>query len=275
MTGYLTEIAASHRKAAAADRRDPAATEALAVAAPAPRPFAGSLAQAAAGQGLAVIAEIKRRSPSKGDLALHLDPAAVAAGYEAGGATCLSVLTDRDYFGGSPDDLAAACKACRLPVLRKDFTVGPLDVCDARLMGADAVLLIAAILGDDDLASLLGLAGRLGRDALVEVHDDAELDRALSVGATLVGVNQRDLATFKVDPERAARLASAIPESVVAVAESGITGPDDAVRLGAAGYQAILVGEALVRSADPAAAVASLCGHPVAARRAHAQGSVG
>jgi indole-3-glycerol phosphate synthase len=275
VTAYLTEIIASHRKAAEADQRDPGATETLALSGPTPRPFAASLAEAAARGGLAVIAEVKRRSPSKGDLAPDLDPAATAAAYEAGGATCLSVLTDEEYFGGVPADVAAARHACALPVLRKDFTVGPLDVCDARLMGADAVLLIAAALDDRELTTLLALAGRLGLDALVEVHDEAELVRALQVGATLVGVNQRDLTTFTVDSDRAVRLASAIPDGVVAVAESGIAGPDDATRLAEAGYQAVLVGEALVRSGDRSTAVASLRGHRVAARRAQVHGGIG
>ena len=164
-----------------------------------------------AGGELAVIAEVKRRSPSKGPLDAGLDPAAVAADYEAGGAACVSVLTDEEFFGGSPADLAAARSACGLPVLRKDFTVSRADVCDARLMGADAVLLIVAALSDDELSSFLGLAQELSLDALVEVHDEAELERALDAGAELVGVNQRDLTTFAVDPERAARLVGGDP----------------------------------------------------------------
>ncbi|HEX3946741.1 MAG TPA: indole-3-glycerol-phosphate synthase, partial [Acidimicrobiales bacterium] len=220
----------------------------------------------AATGGLAVVAEVKRRSPSKGDLAPGLDPAEVAAAYAAGGASCLSVLTDRDYFGGSPDDLVAARAAVGLPVLRKDFTVGAADVCDARLMGADAVLLIVAALDQRELTELAALADRLGLDALVEVHDRAELDRALDAGARLVGVNQRDLATFAVDPARAEQLAAAIPDGVVAVAESGVGGPIDAARLAGAGYQAVLVGETLVRAPDRAAAVAAIAGHPVALR---------
>ena len=266
MPTYLAEIVAAHRAATRGDRRDPdeLAERALACAS-AVRPFAAALA-ARAVDGLAVVAEVKRRSPSKGDLDAGLDPAAVAASYAAGGATCLSVLTDRDYFGGSPGDLAAARAAVGLPVLRKDFTVSLADVCDARLMGADAVLLIVAALSDTELAELSALAGRLGLDALVEVHDHAELARALEAGARLVGVNQRDLSTFEVDRERAVRLAAEIPGDVVAVAESGIGGPADAERLAAAGYQAVLVGESLVRAGDRSAAVAALAGHPVARR---------
>ena len=205
-----------------------------------------------------MIAEIKRRSPSRGDLAPGLDPAAVARAYEQGGAACLSVLTDRDFFGGSPDDLRAAREATALPVLRKDFTVAPADVCDARLMGADAVLLIAAALDDDELGELHTLALDVGLDVLVEVHDEQELDRALGVGAALVGVNQRDLVTFEVDHDRAVRVGKAMPSSVLRVAESGIRGPDDARALAAAGFDAILVGETLVTAPDPSAAVASL-----------------
>jgi indole-3-glycerol phosphate synthase len=265
MPTYLTEIVAAHRKAAAADDRDVAGLRLAAADRPPARGFAAALATAATG-GVAVIAEVKRRSPSKGPLAPDLDPVDVATAYAAGGATCLSVLTDREYFGGSPTDLLAARSAAGLPVLRKDFTVTVADVYDARLMGADAVLLIVAALSDRELADFAAAAADVGLDALVEVHDEPELDRALAAGATLVGVNQRDLATFTVDGERAERLAAAIPADVVAVAESGIGGPEDAARLAGAGYQAVLVGETLVRADDRAAAVAALAGHPVARR---------
>jgi len=265
MGTYLAEILSAHRAAAATDRRRLDDLVARALDTPDPRPFAGSLRRSAQG-GLAVIAEIKRRSPSKGALAEGLDPAQVARQYAAGGAACLSVLTDARFFGGSVEDLSAAREAGGLPVLRKDFTVAAHDVADARLMGADAVLLIAAALDDAELAPLLALADRLGLDALVEVHDEVELARALELGAGLIGVNQRDLLTFAVDTERAERLASAIPERVVAVAESGVRGPQDAARLAAAGYQAVLVGETLVRATDRPAAVAALCGHPIARR---------
>ncbi|MGC8472039.1 MAG: indole-3-glycerol phosphate synthase TrpC [Acidimicrobiales bacterium] len=264
MPAYLSEIVAAHRRMAAADRRDLGDLVARALEAPATRSFARALRSDAA--GLSVIAEVKRRSPSKGALAAELDPAEVAGAYAAGGAACLSVLTDEAFFGGSAADLAAARSASGLPVLRKDFTVAAADVCDARLMGADAVLLIVAVLSDDELASLYELAGRLGLDALVEVHDEPELERALALGPRLVGVNQRDLATFELDPLRALRLVSAIPPGVAAVAESGIRGPDDARRLARAGYDAILVGESVVTSEDPSAAVRALLGHPVGRR---------
>ncbi|MCU1454007.1 MAG: trpC, partial [Acidimicrobiales bacterium] len=227
-------------------------------------PTRGFRAALAAADGLAVVAEVKRRSPSKGALVPDLDPAAVASAYEAGGATCLSVLTDEAFFGGSAADLRAARAACALPVLRKDFTVSAIDVCDARLMGADAVLLIAAALDDAELRSLHDLAVELGLDALVEVHDEPELARALAVGATMVGVNQRDLVTFEVDTARAVALAPLMPEGVVRVAESGVQGPSDAQALADAGYHAVLVGESLVTSGDPRAATAAL-------RSVHAQ----
>ena len=255
MATYLDRILAAHRAAAAADHRDLAPLVSEARARPPTRGFAAALRAAA---GVGVIAEVKRRSPSRGDLAAGLDPAALAAAYARGGATCLSVLTDAEFFGGSPADLAAARDGCALPVLRKDFTVAPADVCDARLMGADAVLLIAAALDDDELGELHTLALDVGLDVLVEVHDEQELERALAVDATLVGVNQRDLVTFEVDHDRAVRVGSALPETVVRVAESGIRGPDDAARLADAGFDAVLVGESLVTADDPAAAVAAL-----------------
>jgi indole-3-glycerol phosphate synthase len=222
------------------------------------RGFTTALRSGSADGQLAVIAEVKRRSPSKGDIDADLDPAALARRYEIGGASCISVLTDEGFFGGSPDDLAAAHRAVDLPVLRKDFTVSANDVCDARLMGADAVLLIAAALDDRELADFHALAVDLGLDALVEVHDEPELQRAIDAEATLIGVNQRDLVTFEVDTARAVRLAPLMPPSVVRVAESGIGSTEDARPLSEAGYHAVLVGESLVRAADPAAAVAGL-----------------
>ena len=252
---YLDRIVAGHRAGAAADTRDPRDVRREAERAPVPRGFRQALVD---GAPTAVIAEIKRRSPSKGDLAADLDPAALARSYADGGAAALSVLTDLEWFGGSAEDLAAARAACPCPVLRKDFTVSALDVCDARAMGADAVLLIVAALDDAELRSFLALAGDLGLDALVEVHDGAELERALGAGADLVGVNQRDLTTFTVDRALAAELAPLMPAGVVRVAESGIEGPDDVARLAVAGYDAVLVGESLLTAADPQAAVAAL-----------------
>jgi indole-3-glycerol phosphate synthase len=255
MATYLDTILAAHRQADAADGRDRDELVTRAMAAPPGRGFTAALRSAA---GLSVIAEIKRASPSRGALAPDLDPARLAAAYRSGGAACLSVLTDRDFFAGSPGDLVAARAAVDLPVLRKDFTVGTADVCDARLMGADAVLLIAAALSPRLLGALIDLARTVGIDALVEVHDEDEAEVALAAGATLVGVNQRDLVTFSVDTARAERVVKVLPDTVVRVAESGIRHHDDAARLAGAGFDAVLVGESVVTAADPAAAVAGL-----------------
>ncbi|HEX3333848.1 MAG TPA: indole-3-glycerol phosphate synthase TrpC [Acidimicrobiales bacterium] len=262
MPTYLADILASHRARAAADDRSLSELLARAGATPPPRDFAAALR----GGGLSCIAEIKRRSPSKGDLDPDLQPDVVAKEYVAGGAACLSVLTDAEFFGGSPADLIAARQASELPVLRKDFTVQEADVVDARLMGADAVLLIVAALDDDELRRCAARADGLGLTALVEVHDDAELGRALAAGTRVVGVNQRDLRTFEVDNERACAMAARIPTGVIAVAESGVRGADDALRLANAGYDAVLVGETLVRAGDRAAALRGLVGHPVGKR---------
>ncbi len=191
---------------------------------------------------------------------LGLDPAGLAVEYQRGGAACLSVLTDADWFGGSSADLIAARNAVDIPVLRKDFTVDLRDIADARIMGADCVLLIVAVLDDKELFDFHELATELGMAALVEVHDEAELQRALQARARIIGVNQRDLVTFEVDRNRAVRVAAAIPDDVVKVAESGIRDRNDAEVLSEAGYRALLVGEALVKSNDPAAAVATLTG---------------
>lgn len=255
MATYLDAILEAHRRRAADDARS---LDALIDQAKAMAPTRGFRASIASAQGLAVISEIKRRSPSKGDLNTGLDPAEWAQAYERGGATCLSVLTDEAHFGGSADDLAAARSAVALPAIRKDFTVAAADVVDARLMGADAVLLIVAALDDAELADFSSLAEELGLDALVETHDEAEVERAMAVGADMVGVNQRDLVTFEVDTARAVRVGASLPDHVVRVAESGVEGPADAAVLREAGYHAVLVGEALVRSGDPAGSVAAL-----------------
>ena len=255
MATYLDRILDAHRAAARADSRpferllDEARAAETAV-----RPFTAALR----GDGVAVIAEVKRRSPSKGDLAPGLVPSVVAKAYADGGAACLSVLTDADFFGGSPADLAEARATVELPVLRKDFTVSERDVCDARIMGADAVLLIVAALDAGELRAFASLAYELDLATLFEAHDEFEVDRALDLGANLVGVNQRDLATFEVDTGRAVRVAQAIPDDVVKVAESGIRTGADVVRLRDAGYDAVLVGETLVTADDPAAAVREL-----------------
>lgn len=266
MATYLAGILAAHRAAAAEDRRDLGALIESGLDVPTkPRPFARALA---AGPGLGVIAEIKRRSPSRGALDEDLDPAELAVSYRDGGATCLSVLTDGAFFGGSAADLVAARETSGLPVLRKDFTVCAADVCDARLMGADAVLLIVAALTQAELCSLAELSTSMGLAALVEVHDEGELARALDAGAEMVGVNQRDLATFEVDPDRALKLRPLIPAGVLAVAESGVRSLSDVRHFAEAGYHAVLVGESLLTSKDRRGAVAALvdAGRPARAR---------
>lgn len=262
-TTYLDRILTAHRAAARADSRRLDHLLDQAASAGPTRGWTRALRSGSAEDGgLAVISEIKRRSPSKGDLNPGLDPATWADGYARGGASCLSVLTDAQFFGGSAADLAAARAAVQIPVLRKDFTVSAHDVVDARIMGADAVLLIVAALDDRELADFHQLARELELDVLVETHDEDEVERALAVGAEVIGVNQRDLVTFEVDTERAVRVAAVIPDEVVAVAESGIRGPADLPPLAAAGFRAVLVGEALVTGTDPANGVSGLLGRP-------------
>jgi indole-3-glycerol phosphate synthase len=209
--------------------------------------------------GASVIAEVKRRSPSKGDLADIEDPAALAASYERGGAAAVSVLTEERRFGGSLADLAAVRAAVQVPVLRKDFVVDPYQLLEARAAGADLVLLIVAALQDDDLRRLHDHARELGLTPLVEVHDEPEAERALRAGADLVGVNARNLKTLDVDPAMFGKVAPALAD-VVRVAESGISGPDDVARLVAEGADVVLVGEALVRDGDPEGAVRAMAG---------------
>lgn len=254
---YLDRILEYHRERAAADHRS---VDRLIDQATSVHPARGFRLALHDLSKLGVVAEIKRRSPSKGDLNVDLDPAELASKYERGGASCLSVLTDGESFGGSVDDLRAARSACSLPVLRKDFTLGERDVLDTRLMGADCVLLIAAALDQAELTALHELAVEVGLDALVEIHDEAELELALTAGARLIGVNQRDLVTFEVDHERASRMATLIPDGAVKVAESGVRDAADAAALKARGYDAVLVGETLVTSDDPAATITSLIG---------------
>jgi indole-3-glycerol phosphate synthase len=206
----------------------------------------------------AIIAELKKASPSRGLLVPGYDPAVIAPAYERGGAAALSVLTDAPNFQGSLADLATARAATRIPVLRKDFTMDPFHVAEAAAWGADAILLIAAILTDPELRHLRELAEKYRMTALVEVHDSTELDRAIDSGARVIGVNSRDLRTFEVRLETSLRLAERMPASVLRVAESGIRSGADVRRLSAAGYHAFLVGEHLVTAADKAASVREL-----------------
>ncbi len=221
-------------------------------------PAVRSLAAALAAPGLTVIAEVKRRSPSAGELAPDLDPAGQAAAYQRGGAGAVSVLTEPDFFSGSLDDLAAVREEVTIPVLRKDFIVDAAQIWESRSAGADAVLLIVAVLSDAELSQFIEVAADAGLDALVEVHSPLEASRAEAAGARIVGVNNRDLATFAVDLATAERLAPLISGIPIRVAESGISGAADARRMADAGYQAVLVGEALVRANDPAALVAGM-----------------
>jgi indole-3-glycerol phosphate synthase len=208
--------------------------------------------------GVSVIAEVKRRSPSKGDLAAIADPAALATAYAAGGADAISVLTEQRRFGGSLDDLRTVRAAVDTPLLRKDFVVDGYQLLEARAAGADLALLIVAALPDDDLRSLHDVARELGLTVLVEVHDEPETIRALDLGAELIGVNARNLKTLDVDEATFAKLAPLVPDDRVLVAESGITGPADVTRYAADGARVVLVGEALVRDGDPEAAVRTL-----------------
>jgi indole-3-glycerol phosphate synthase len=232
--------------AAAKQAGSVAALQRQASMAPPPRDMVSALAR----PGVSLIAEVKRASPSKGVLCPDLDPASLASIYEAGGAAAISVLTDKRFFQGSLDDLRAVRQHAGLPVLRKDFVIDPYQVVEARAAGADAVLLIVAVLSDGDLASLYRLARELGMAALVEVHDEAELARALAIGPRIVGINNRDLRTFHVNLETTARLRARVPKDVVLVAESGVHTPADVARLSAIGADAMLIGEALVRAPD-------------------------
>lgn len=247
-------IAATHRRIRTLDR---ATLRHLAVDR-APRLVARSFEAALTRPGINVVAEVKRRSPSRGELAPDLDPVTQAAAYEAGGAAAISVLTEPEFFSGSLDDLEAVARSVEIPVLRKDFIIDSAQVWESKLAGADALLLIAAALDDDQLAKLLQETEGAGLDALVEVHTAEEADRATSAGARIIGVNNRDLATFTVDLATAESLAGRVSAATARVAESGIHTGADAARMGAAGYTAVLVGEALVRADDPAALVAEL-----------------
>src|SRR5258706_933895 len=222
------------------------------------RDFQASLIAQGPQEQPAIIAEIKKASPSKGTLSPDFQPASLARMYARGGASALSVLTDREFFQGSLDDLESARRAMPLPVLRKDFTIDELHVIEAAAHGADAILLIAAVLSEQELQRYRELARSLRMAALVEVHDEADLDLALGSGAEIIGVNNRNLHTFDVDLATSLNLVRKIPANVVKVTESGIHSRADVIRLRDAGFQAFLVGEHLMKSADPAAAIEAL-----------------
>lgn len=253
----LDAILARTRESVAAGkgRRPLDVVRAAAEEAPKPRSFAEALVRPGA---VNVVAEYKRRSPSRGSIREDLAPADVAGRYEAAGATALSVLTDAPHFGGRLEHLVEARAATALPVLRKDFVLDPWQIWESRAAGADAVLLIVAGLPDAELRALLAVVREAGMDALVEVHDRGELERALAAGARVVGVNNRDLRTLAVSLETSLALAPLIPEDVVAIAESGIRNGRDVRRLRDAGYDAFLVGEQLMISPDPGAALSRL-----------------
>jgi len=236
----------------------------------APRGFVQAMRRRLAASDPAVIAEIKKASPSKGVLREPFDPAAIAAAYEAGGAACLSVLTDADFFQGSEAALEQARAACALPVIRKDFLIDEYQIVEARTLGADCVLLIAAALDDAAMVALQAQAIALGMDVLIEVHDAAELRRALPLvdgacATTLLGINNRDLRTFNVSLDTTLALLGEVPDDTVVVTESGILVRADVQRMRAAGVDAFLVGEAFMRAEDPGAALAELFGAAAAA----------
>ena len=243
----LDRIVDTKRAEVALLRRDVRALRADAEAAPAPGDFAGALR---GGADVAVIAEVKRRSPSAGEIRSGASAVETAVGYAASGAAAISVLTDREYFGGSLEDLRAVVAEVRVPVLRKDFTIDAVQVYEAKAAGAAAVLLIVRILDDVELQDLRALAEELGLVALVEVHDERELERALRAESRIVGVNNRDLSSFTTDLATTERLAPLLPAGTVLVAESGIATAADVARVADAGAHAVLVGEALMRAPD-------------------------
>ena len=266
-TSKLTEICARTREYVASCRaKRPMKELAASLPGTPARGFVRALRETAASGRPALIAEIKRASPSKGLIRADFDPPTLARDYEAGGATCLSVLTDRPYFQGADEYLVAARAAVGLPVLRKDFTLDPYQVVEARAIGADAVLLIMAALEDGQAADLEAAALALGMDVLIEVHDEAELERALRLRSPLIGVNNRDLKTLDVDLATTERLAPLLPPDRLLVCESGVASHADVARMWAVGARCFLVGESLMRRADVAAATAALLGGPPDAR---------
>ena len=258
MSGALARITA-HKRTEIAARRAATPLAAVRQRAESAAPARGFLAALNAHQP-AVIAEIKRASPSAGVIRADLDPAAIAKSYESAGAACLSVLTDEQFFQGADHHLCSARAACRLPALRKDFIVDPYQVYETCALAADCLLLIVAALDAAQLPDLAQLAGELGLDVLVEVHDRGELERALALEPQLLGINNRNLATFETSLDTTIDLIDAAPSGVTVVAESGIHTSDDVRRLRAAGVEAFLVGTAFMRAADPGAALRQLFG---------------
>jgi indole-3-glycerol phosphate synthase len=260
MSDILEKILAVKRaEVAEAKQRLPASrVERLAQSAGEVRDFAGALRSRVARKSPAVIAEVKKASPSKGVLRADFDPAAIAVAYARHGAACLSVLTDAQFFQGSPDYLRQARAACSLPVLRKDFMIDPYQVYEARSWGADCILLIVAALDDRTMAELEGVALRLGMAVLAEAHDGDELERALRLRTPLIGINNRNLRTFETRLETTLHLLPRVPDNRILVTESGILAPPDVQRMQASGVHGFLVGEAFMRAPDPGQALGAL-----------------
>ncbi len=267
MTDTLARICADKRAEVAASKRTRplSAVETQARTASPPRGFIAALARTVAAGRYGLIAEIKKASPSAGVIRPDFGPAALAAAYEEGGATCLSVLTERNYFQGDPEHLIAARAACSLPVLRKDFMLDPYQIAEARAMGADCVLLILAALSDTEAAELEAAARHYGLDVLAEVHDRGELERALKLKTPLIGINNRNLKTLKTDLATTEALVASVPKDRRVVSESGLGAPADLARMARVGVDCFLIGESLMRHSDVATATATLLGREAVA----------
>lgn len=272
MSGLLARICADKADHVAARKaaRPLGEVEAAAAEAEPPRGFARALDRAVAASGTGLIAEIKKASPSEGLIRADFDPPTLARAYANGGAACLSVLTDTPYFQGSDDYIAAARTAVALPLLRKDFLIEPYQVAESRALGADAVLIIMAAVDDGAAAELLDASRQWGMDALVEAHDEPELDRALKLGGALIGINNRNLRTLAVDLRTTLRLAPRVPPEAAVVCESGLSRPTDLARMRAGGVHRFLVGTTLMAQADVAEATAALLARAPAPERSPA-----